>query len=243
MQGTPLKTPPTLETAPSQPENSVSWQPFTPAKRRARALLLVATTTGVRIGELGGTWSDVVTSRVELEEDGPAADANCLRVVGKGGKERLLPLKPAVLLALERHLADRRELEQEGLLPALPLEQTPLISVLARPVGAVLASTNGALSAAGIHRIFKSLCRQAAKASSEPEMRADFERATPHWLRHTLAHTVLRSSGGDLPVTQQLLGHASLATTDIYIKADMGQRFRAVLAMPLLFDTRSRSPS
>jgi site-specific recombinase XerD len=213
-----------------------------PAKRRARALLLVATTTGVRIGEFGGTWGDVVTSRVELEEEGAVGDGKCLRVVGKGGKERLLPLKPAVLLALERHLADRRELEQEGLLPALPLEQTPLVSVLERPVGAVLASTNGALSAAGIHRIFKSLYRQAAKASSEPEMRADFERATAHWLRHTFAHTVLRSSGGDLPVTQQLLGHASLATTGIYIKADMGQRFRAVLAMPLMFDTRPKSP-
>jgi integrase len=159
-------------------------------------------------------------------------------VVAEGG----VALKPAVLLTLERHLADRRELEQQGLLPALSLEQTPLVSVLARPVGTALANTNGALSAAGIHRIFKALCGQAAKTSPEPEMKAEFERATARWLRHTFAHTVLRTSGGDLAVTQQLLGHASLATTSIYIKADMGQRFRTVLAMHLMFDTRSKSP-
>jgi site-specific recombinase XerD len=56
-------------------------------------------------------------------------------------------------------------------------------------------------------------------------------------MRHTFAHAVLRASGNDLAVTQQLLGHASIATTGIYIKADVSQRHRAVMAMTPLFDS------
>lgn len=210
--------------------------PNGPARRRARALLMLMVSTGVRIGEVGGTWGDVVTSTVELEADGQPRDALCLRVIGKGGKERLLPLKPSVLMVLQRHLDDRRELEQQGLLPVFPLAETPLISVLGKPVDGELANANGGLSVAGIHRVFKGLCSKAAKVCPEPSLKAEFQQATAHWLRHTFAHAVLRASGSDLPVTQQLLGHASLATTGIYVKADMGQRFRAVLAMPLMFD-------
>ncbi|MCY1377444.1 Tyrosine recombinase XerC [compost metagenome] len=56
-------------------------------------------------------------------------------------------------------------------------------------------------------------------------------------MRHTFAHAVLRATGGDLPVTQQLLGHASIATTGIYVKADMSQRLKAVMALPVMFDS------
>lgn len=217
----------------------VRAMPGGPARRRARALLTLMTSTGVRIGEVGGTWGDVIMSNVEIEEDGQPRQAQCLRVVGKGGKERLLPLKPAVVMALQRHLDDRRDLEQQGLLKVSSLHETPLISVLGKPVAAGLGNLNGGLSVAGIHRVIKTLCCHAAKACSDPSLKADFEKTTAHWLRHTFAHAVLRSSGGDLPVTQQLLGHASLATTGIYLKADMGQRFRAVLAMPLMFDESS----
>ena len=215
---------------------AVGEMPKGPARRRARALLMLMTSTGVRIGETGGTWGDVVTSSFDHEDDGHPVEALYLRVVGKGGKERLLPLKPSVVLALQNHLNDRRALELQGVLQPCLLADTPLISVVDKPVGADLASANGGLCVAGVHRVFKSLCRQAAKACSEPRLKADFERATAHWLRHTFAHSVLRASGRDLPVTQQLLGHASLATTGIYVKADMGQRFKAVLAMPLMFD-------
>lgn len=214
--------------------------PSVHAQRRARAMLMLMVSTGVRIGEMGGTWGDVIASHAEVEADGQPREALCLRVIGKGGKQRLLPLKASVLGALQRHLDDRRELEQQGLLPALPLADTPLVSVLGKPVGGELASANGALSAAGIHRVFKSLCSQAARACLDPAMRGDFERATAHWLRHTFAHAVLRASGRDLPVTQQLLGHASLATTGVYVKADMTQRVRAVLAMPLMFESSAR---
>ena len=213
-----------------------------PSRRRARALLMLMGSTGVRIGELGGTWGDVIATTVDLEEGGQARDEHCLRVIGKGGKERMLPLQPSVLQALREHLDDRKALERQGLLPTCELEQTPLISVVAKPVGPDLANAVGGLSAAGIHRVIKALCERAAKNCEDPRVAAEFREASAHWMRHTFAHAVLRASGGDLPVTQQLLGHASLSTTGIYLKADMGQRFRAVLAMPLMFDRPRQDP-
>ena len=215
----------------------VHAMPAGPARRRARALLMLMMSTGVRIGELGGTWGDVITTRANWEEGGHSEDAQCLHVIGKRGKERLLPLKPSVLQMLQRHLDDRRALEQQGVLPALELSKTPLISVVAKPVGPDLAKDNGGLSVAGIHRVIKALCERAAKGCGDARLAAEFRAASAHWMRHTFAHAVLRASGGDLPVTQQLLGHASIATTGIYVKADMGQRLKAVMALPVMFDS------
>lgn len=215
----------------------VHAMPPGPARRRARALLMLMMSTGVRIGELGGTWGDVITTRANWEEGGHSEDAQCLRVIGKRGKERLLPLKPSVLQVLQRHLDDRRSLEQQGVLPSLEMSKTPLISVVAKPVGPDLAKVNGGLSVAGIHRVIKALCERAAKGCGDARLAAEFRAASAHWMRHTFAHAVLRASGGDLPVTQQLLGHASIATTGIYVKADMSQRLKAVMALPVMFDS------
>lgn len=214
----------------------VQAMPAGPARRRAQALLMLMTSTGVRIGELGGTWGDVVSTQTKWGEDVEAKEAQCLCVIGKGGKERFLPMKPSVLKVLQAHLDDRRALEQQGVLHPLELSATPLISVVAKPVGLDLAKGNGGLSVAGIHRVIKSLCERAARECTDARLAAELRAASAHWMRHTFAHAVLRASGGDLPVTQQLLGHASIATTGIYVKADMSQRLRAVMALPVMFD-------
>ena len=215
----------------------VQAMPAGPACRRAQALLMLMTSTGVRIGELGGTWGDVVSTQNDWEDGREAKEAQCLRVIGKGGKERFLPMKPSVLKVLQAHLDDRRALEQQGVLPRFELSLTPLISVVAKPVGLDQSKDNGGLSAAGIHRVIKSLCERAARKCTDARLAAEFRAASAHWMRHTFAHAVLRASGGDLPVTQQLLGHASIATTGIYVKADMSQRLRAVMALPVMFDS------
>ena len=75
-----------------------------------------------------------------------------------------------------------------------------------------------------------------AQRADDERLRADFERASCHWLRHTFAREVLRATGNDLAVTQQLLDHRSISTTGIYVKADMTQRIEAVLAMPERFN-------
>ena len=89
----------------------------------------------------------------------------------------------------------------------------------------------GHLSAAGLHRVLKSFFRAVAKECA-PHVAESFEQASCHWLRHTFAHDVLKASGNDLTVTQQLLAHKNLSTTGLYLKADMSSRIAAVKALP-----------
>lgn len=104
-----------------------------PARQRARALLMLMESTGVRIGELQRTWADIVTMSADTKADGHRSSAKCLRVIGKGGKERLVPLKPSVLMALERHRADHLDLQESGLIKRCNPDGAPLISVLGIP--------------------------------------------------------------------------------------------------------------
>lgn len=198
------------------------------AKRRIAAILALAETTGMRRFELADhTWGDVRTLPMQ-ERSGVKA----LNVRGKGGQERIVPLKPSVVAALEAHLADRIELERQGVLPEVPREFTPLISIIEPVAQFGHAQGVGALSDAGLHRVLKEFFRKVAATCEDDELRADFKRASTHWLRHTFAHEVLKASGNDLPVTQQLLGHRNISTTGIYVKANVRQRVDAVLALP-----------
>ena len=67
-----------------------------------------------------------------------------------------------------------------------------------------------------------------AKAHELGRDSESFERASLHWMRHTFAHQVLAATSNDLAVTQQLLGHSSIAVTSVYVKANMQQRIDAV---------------
>lgn len=208
--------------------DTLAGMPDGPAKRRLAAILALAETTGMRRFELADhTWGDVCGLPMQ-ERSGVKA----LNVRGKGGQERILPLKPSVLAALEAHLADRVELVRQGVLAETPRELTPLISILESVAQFGYVQGRGALSAAGLHRVLKGFFRTVAAACDHDELRADFRRASTHWLRHTFAHEVLKASGNDLPVTQQLLGHRNISTTGIYIKANVHQRVEAVLALP-----------
>ena len=112
-----------------------------------------------------------------------------LRVRGKGGRERLVPLLPAVLAALLRLLA---------LHPAASPEAPLFCGV-----------RGGRLDAAVAQRSLRSYRRLVGLP----------EHATPHALRHSFA-THLMSGGADLRAIQELLGHASLSTTQLYTLAD-----------------------
>lgn len=196
-----------------------------PRRRRLQAILALATTTGVRISEAVRLWRDVQP----VDCDGQPVV--CLRVMGKGGRERLLPLKPSTVAALEAHREDRNALVADGVLSPLPAAQVPLISTIARAPGRA-GQCDGALSAAGLHRALKRFFQEVAAQATDAHARAAFQQASFHFLRHTFAHQVLKASGQDLPVTQQLLGHASLATTGIYVKANLRDRARAIARLP-----------
>ena len=208
-------------------EATLNDMPDDLVRRRLIAILVLAETTGLRIGEMAGlTWGDLRVLPGEHE-----AQVFGLRVLRKGARESEVPLRTAVVAALGRHRADRKILEASGVVASLPDEQVPLLSIIERTPGGEHVAGAGHLSKAGIHNVLTRFFRAVARRADDERLRADFERASCHWLRHTFAHEVLRATGNDLPVTQQLLDHRSIATTGIYLKADMSQRVQAVLAL------------
>ncbi|MBZ0215901.1 MAG: tyrosine-type recombinase/integrase, partial [Fimbriimonadaceae bacterium] len=115
---------------------------------------------------------------------------NVLRVTGKGNKTRLVPVLPAVREAIRAYLA----LYPYGHMPTDPL----FVGVQGKRLSP---------------RIIQLAVEKYRYAAGLPDT------ATPHALRHSFA-THLLAGGGDLRTIQELLGHASLSTTQIYTEVD-----------------------
>jgi integrase/recombinase XerD len=148
---------------------------------RDRAMLEVLYGAGLRVSELVG-----------LPLGGVDRRAGSLRVRGKGGRERVVPLGEPALAALERWLAAGRP---------------RLAARAARPSDAVfLSRRGGAMSRQNFFVRLRALARRAG---------IDTDRVSPHVLRHSFA-TDLLEGGADLRAVQAMLGHADLATTQIY---------------------------
>ncbi len=124
-------------------------------------------------------------------KDAPRDEAMLIR--GKGGKERMVPVLPAVRAALAEYLAA---------CPYAPGPDGPIF----------LGVRGGRLGA----RTVQGLMARLRRALGLPET------ATPHALRHSFA-THLLAGGGDLRTIQELLGHASLSTTQRYTEVDAGR--------------------
>ncbi|NVK33035.1 MAG: tyrosine recombinase XerC [Rhodobacteraceae bacterium] len=130
-------------------------------------------------------------------KDAPKQGARALRVVGKGGKERIVPLLPAVTEAVARYVK---------LCPYAIDAEGPLF----------LGARGGPLSP----RLIQLAMQKMRSALGLPDS------ATPHALRHSFA-THLLAGGGDLRTIQELLGHASLSSTQIYTEIDAGRLLEA----------------
>lgn len=149
----------------------------TPLGLRDAALLEVLYATGMRVSELVG----LTLKQVDLRR-------GVVRPLGKGRKERLVPLVPQAVEKLRRYLADGR--------PRLLKERdSPYI---------FLNSRGSRLTRQGFWKILRSYASK-----------ANVRHLSPHVLRHSFA-THLLSRGANLRVLQLLLGHADLATTQIY---------------------------
>jgi site-specific recombinase XerD len=150
----------------------------TPRALRDRALVELLYGAGLRVSEAVG----LARGAVDLE-------GRLVRVLGKGDKERIVPLGRPAGEALRRYLALGR--------PHLDRRHRPDLFLNAR---------GGALTRAGAFLILR---RLAEKAGLEPG------RVHPHLLRHSFA-THLLEGGADLRSVQELLGHADLSTTERY---------------------------
>jgi site-specific recombinase XerD len=164
----------------------------TPLELRDRAMLELAYSCGLRCEEI-----------VNLDAGSFDFESEQLRVLGKGSKERLLPVGEPAQRALRKYLergrhalaADRRE-------PAL-----------------FLSKSGRRLSNSDVTRRLALWVREAALAAG----------VSPHSLRHSFA-THLLEGGADLRTIQELLGHASISTTQVYTRVDAARLREAYAA-------------
>jgi integrase/recombinase XerD len=144
-----------------------------------------------------------VSEAVGLERASVDLDERLVRCVGKGGKERIVPIGRRAAEALRLYLGRGR----------------PLIDRRHRPE-LFLNARGGALTRAGAFLILRKL---AERAGLEPD------RVHPHLLRHSFA-THLLEGGADLRSVQEMLGHADLATTELYTHVSDRRRREAYFA-------------
>jgi integrase/recombinase XerD len=149
-----------------------------PRALRDRALAELLYGAGLRVSEAVG-----------LERGGVDLEQRVVRAIGKGDRERVVPIGRAAGDALRRYLAHGR--------PHLDRRHRPEL---------FLNAQGGPLTRAGAFLILR---RLAEKAGLEPG------RVHPHLLRHSFA-THLLEGGADLRSVQEMLGHADLATTELY---------------------------
>jgi integrase/recombinase XerD len=163
--------------------------PETPESLCDQAILEVAYASGLRLAELRGL-------RLECLH----LDAGFLTVIGKGNKERVVPVGSHAVESIERYLGAAR--------PKLVRAKSP---------GTLFLTRRGTqFSAPTMWRRIKARVRHAGIARN----------VTPHMLRHSFA-THLLEHGADLRIIQEMLGHASISTTELYTHVT-GQRLRDI---------------
>ena len=175
-----------------------------PAGIRDRALLELLYACGLRVSEALGLD----------REDVSVAEAS-VRVIGKGDRERRLPIGEVALAALETYVAEVR--------PSLLAKGEPgsgsAAAQRARRGGPLFVTDRG--QRLGRMAAWRLIRRAALVGGVKGHV-------TPHTLRHSFA-THLLEGGADLRVVQELLGHASITTTQLYTHLT-GERIRQVYA-------------
>ncbi len=153
----------------------------TPTGLRDRAMLEVLYSTGLRVSELTGLAVSDLDAKV-----------GCVRCIGKGDKERIVPVGKKALSMVDKYLRDGRP----QLLRNARASSGPALFVNRR---------GAALSRVGVWKILSAYGRRAGLRVA----------LTPHMLRHSFA-THLLERGADLRSVQLMLGHADISTTQIY---------------------------
>lgn len=156
--------------------------------KRDLAIFELLYSSGLRVGEL----TSLKIQDLDLGN-------GWVRVIGKGNKERYVPVGSRAVAALQGYLPQRALLETKN---SIPTKDRALF----------LNSRGGRLSSRSVRRILKT-CLNFSGLTRD---------ASPHTFRHSFA-THLLNAGADLRSIQELMGHASLSTTQRYTKVDLGR--------------------
>jgi integrase len=183
--------------------------------RVALAALLLLGDSGLRRQEAAG-------SRL-ADLGNPKGTVSLLEIVGKGNKLRVVPVSARTINALRMHWADRG-LDFDR--PADRASNSYLLAPLVIPSTACSlrkhAGRAAGYTADGLYRVLKRALGKIAKAVQGTWSAADIDRllaAGAHSFRHTFG-SVSVAHDMPLPITQRILGHASLNTTSIYVRAE-----------------------
>jgi integrase/recombinase XerC len=169
---------------------------------RDRAILELLYSSGLRVSELVG----LDTSQLDQE-------LGIVKVMGKGRKERIVPVGKKAIEALQTYLKDRGHVGADA------------------PV--FVNTRGGRLTSRSVGRLVKKYTRHSGV----------FRKISPHSLRHTFA-THLLDAGADIREIQEMLGHASLSTTQRYTHISLGKLMEVYdKAHPRSFKTANSSPS
>ena len=152
---------------------------------RNTCLMELLYATGMRVSEL-----------VSLPVSATRGDPRLLLIMGKGNKERLVPLSPPARVALTDWLVARDQIDAAAQLKK-------------QPASRFLFPSRGAAGYLTRHRFYLMIKEFAVAGGVDPA------KVTPHTLRHAFA-THLLANGADLRAIQTMLGHADVATTEIY---------------------------
>jgi integrase/recombinase XerC len=173
----------------------------TPLGRRDRAILELFYASGLRLSELVGLGLEDVnlSSRV-------------VRVLGKGGKERIIPFNRSTESAVRAWLMDREAIVAAVRDSRLAVRKSPVAKSRRSTEPLFLNYRGGRLSTRSVDRLVR---RYVAACSTRFGI-------SPHALRHSFA-THLLERGADLRVIQELLGHARLSTTQRYTHVNSAQ--------------------
>ncbi|GAA2729475.1 site-specific tyrosine recombinase XerD [Cellulomonas aerilata] len=154
-----------------------------PGPLRDRAILELLYSTGARISEVVG---------LDVDDLDLTPGRAAVRLLGKGGKERVVPVGSFAVDAVEAYLVRAR----------------PVLAAAGRGTPAVFLNTRGA-------RLSRQSAWAVLRAAAERARLPGAAHISPHTLRHSFA-THLLAGGADVRVVQELLGHASVTTTQIY---------------------------
>ncbi|WP_386174129.1 site-specific tyrosine recombinase XerD [Sulfitobacter sp. R86518] len=152
---------------------------------RNTCLMELLYATGMRVSEL-----------VSLKVSAARGDPRLLLIMGKGGKERLVPLSDPAREALAAWLVHRDNMDEAA-------------QAKGKPASIYLFPSRGSAGYLTRHRFYLLIKEFALTAGVDPS------KVTPHTLRHAFA-THLLANGADLRAIQTMLGHADVATTEIY---------------------------